>query len=211
MIDPENIDWEKGDGLVPAIVQCADTGEVRMLGYMNRDALERTLHTNRVTFFSRSRNELWEKGETSGNGLDLVNVAMDCDRDCLLVSARPNGPTCHEGSDSCFGKSSSMPTSILHELAKTVAERAASKDGNKSYTARLINEGLPRIAQKVGEEGVEVALAATTAGKDEIESEAADLIYHLTVLFQSSGASWEGVLGELSRRHRAASNNTASS
>lgn len=194
MIDPDTLDWAKAGGLVPAIVQDRQ-GRVRMLGYMNRAALEATQASRRVTFFSRSKQRLWVKGEASGNHLDLVAIRADCDRDALLVTADPAGPTCHEGTLDCFGDTAApfLPA----RLAQIVAQRA-SGDG---YTAKLIADGLPRIAQKVGEEGVEVALAAVT-GDPGLAGEAADLVYHLTVLLHATGTGWDAVLAELARRHK---------
>lgn len=209
MIDPETLDWDKMDGLVPAIVQHAATGEVRMLGYMDRAALEATIADRLVTFYSRSRGGPWRKGKTSGNLLDLVDIRLDCDRDALLVAAIPRGPTCHTGTDSCFGDEGAPGVGFIATLAATVATRAAS-DPATSYTARLIGEGTKRLAQKVGEEGVEVALAALAGDAGELTSEAADLVYHLTVLLQASDTSWESVVDELKRRH-SASSATASS
>ena len=209
MIDPDKLDWAKMDGLVPAIVQHAATGEVRMLGYMDRAALDATIADRLVTFHSRSRGGSWRKGETSGNLLDLVDIRLDCDRDALLVLATPRGPTCHTGSDSCFGDEGAPGVHFIAALAATVAERAAA-DPATSYTARLIGEGTKRLAQKVGEEGVEVALAAMTGDPDELTAEAADLVYHLTVLLEASDTSWDKVIDELKRRH-SASSATASS
>lgn len=209
MIDPDTIDWAKVDGLVPAIVQHAATGEVRMVGYMDRAALEATIADRLVTFHSRSRGRLWRKGETSGNLLDLVDIRRDCDGDALLVLALPRGPTCHTGTDSCFGAGAAPGFAFLATLAATVRDRAAA-DPATSYTARLIGEGPRRLAQKVGEEGVEVALAAAASDADALTSEAADLVYHLTVLLEASDSSWDAVLAELERRH-ARSKATASS
>jgi phosphoribosyl-ATP pyrophosphohydrolase/phosphoribosyl-AMP cyclohydrolase len=209
MIEADQIDWAKMDGLVPAIVQHAATGEVRMLGYMDRAALDATIADAQVTFHSRSRGGPWRKGETSGNLLDVVDIRFDCDRDALLVLALPRGPTCHTGSDSCFGNGGAPGFAFLATLADTVARRAAA-DPSTSYTARLIGEGRKRLAQKVGEEGVEVALAAVAGDAAELTSEAADLIYHFTVLLQASDSSWDAVLAELGRRH-APSSATASS
>ena len=208
MIDADQIDWAKMDGLVPAIVQHAATGEVRMLGYMDRAALDATIADRLVTFHSRSRGAPWRKGETSGNVLEVVDILMDCDRDAVLVLALPRGPTCHTGSDSCFGAAGAPGFAFLATLADTVARRGAA-DPATSYTARLIGEGRKRLAQKVGEEGVEVALAAVAGDEAELTSEAADLVYHLTVLLEASGSSWSAVLAELRRRH--ASSATASS
>ena len=209
MINPEKLDWAKMDGLIPAIVQHALTGEVRMLGYMDRAALDATIADRLVTFHSRSRGAPWRKGETSGNLLDLVDIRHDCDRDALLVLVRPRGPTCHTGSASCFGDEGAPGTGFIADLAATVATRAAADPGT-SYTARLMGEGMKRLAQKVGEEGVEVALAAVAGDAAELTSEAADLVYHLTVLLEASDSSWEAVIAELKRRH-SASKATASS
>ena len=209
MIDPETLDWAKMNGLIPAIVQHARTGEVRMLGYMDRAALDATIADRLVTFHSRSRGGPWRKGETSGNLLDLVDIRFDCDRDALLVLATPRGPTCHTGSASCFGDGGAPGTGFIATLADTVATRAAA-DPATSYTARLIGEGTKRLAQKVGEEGVEVALAATVGDAAELTAEAADLVYHLTVLLEASDTNWTAVIAELKRRH-SASSATASS
>lgn len=205
---PEQIaalDWNKGDGLVPAIVQDARNGKVLMLGYMNADALRLTLEGRHVTFFSRSKNRLWTKGETSGNFLNVVAVTADCDNDTLLVAANPDGPTCHTGSDSCFGDAATTDAASLAFLARlesVIAQRIADKpDG--SYTARLWSEGPTRLAQKVGEEGVEVALAAVTQADDRLVSESADLLFHLTLLLKGRGLSLQSVVKELERRHAA--------
>ena len=200
MIDGEKLDWAKMNGLVPAIVQHAASGEVRMLGYMDRAALEATIADKLVTFHSRSRGGPWRKGETSGNVLEVVDIRMDCDHDALLVLAMPRGPTCHTGSASCFGDDGAPGIGFLADLAAILNERATA-DPEQSYTARLLAAGVRRIAQKVGEEGVEVALAATTGDSAEITSEAADLVYHLTVLLQATGLSWGDVTDELRRRH----------
>jgi phosphoribosyl-ATP pyrophosphohydrolase/phosphoribosyl-AMP cyclohydrolase len=200
MIDPALLDWAKMDRLVPAIVQDPATGEVRMLGYMDRAALEATIADRLVTFYSRSRGGPWRKGATSGNLLDLVDIRFDCDRDALLVLATPRGPTCHTGSDSCFGDEGAPGMGFLATLARTVADRATA-DPESSYTARLLAEGTKRLAQKVGEEGVEVALAAMAGDAEELAAEAADLVFHLTVLLEASDSSWEAVIAELRRRH----------
>jgi phosphoribosyl-ATP pyrophosphohydrolase/phosphoribosyl-AMP cyclohydrolase len=177
------LDWDKQAGLLPAIVQDADTGRVLMLGYMDRDALATTRASGRVTFFSRRTQRLWTKGETSGHGLALVSIEADCDRDALLVQARPAGPTCHVGSPSCFP---AAPAGFPGELDALVAARERERpDG--SYTTSLFDAGLARIAQKVGEEGVEVALAAVTADDAALLGEAADLVFHLAVLLRARG------------------------
>jgi phosphoribosyl-AMP cyclohydrolase / phosphoribosyl-ATP pyrophosphohydrolase len=199
------LDWDKGDGLVPAIVQHAQTGQVLMLGYMNRESLLATVETGEVTFFSRSKGRLWVKGETSGNKLKLVGVAPDCDDDALLVLAMPVGPTCHLGTHSCFGDtaaSKAQQVAFLAQLEDVIAQRVADRpDG--SYTARLWSEGPTRIAQKVGEEGVEVALAAATQADDRLVGEAADLLFHLALLLKSRSLSLLQVVQELERRHAA--------
>ena len=197
----KNLDWRKGDGLLPAIVQDADDGRVLMLGYMNAEALDATRDSGRVTFFSRSKQRLWTKGETSGNHLAFVKAFADCDRDTLLVLARPHGPTCHTGTDTCFGNTRIPAVGFLAELERTIRARAGS-DPEESYTARLLAEGVKRCAQKVGEEGVEVALAAAAGERKELESEAADLLYHLLVCLQSAGSDLESVVDTLIRRHR---------
>jgi phosphoribosyl-ATP pyrophosphohydrolase/phosphoribosyl-AMP cyclohydrolase len=200
VIDPETLDWAKANGLVPAIVQDAASGEVRMLGYMDREALGATLRDGFVTFHSRSRGQLWRKGESSGNVLEVVDVRADCDRDALLILARPHGPTCHTGAASCFGRDGAPGTGFLGELAWLIEDRAGAEPAT-SYTARLLGGGVKRIAQKVGEEGVEVALAAVAGDSKEVTAEAADLVYHLTVLLQAAGSSWEEVTAELKGRH----------
>ena len=194
-------DWQKGPGLLPAVVQDADTQQVLMLGYMNAEALAQTLATKRVTFFSRSKNRLWVKGETSGHFLDLVSVTADCDNDALLVLARPNGPTCHRGTCRCFGEGGATGTGFLAELDRTVAARIASGD-EKSYTARLVREGVARVAQKVGEEGVETALAAVAGTSEQLAGEAADLLYHLIVLLRAKNLSLADALAVLESRHK---------
>ena len=208
MIDADKLAWDKMDGLLPAIVQDVASGEVRMLGYMNRPAFEATLASGLVTFFSRSRDQLWQKGETSGNQLELVDIAVDCDGDSLLVTARAVGPTCHLGTSSCFGEQRATGTGRIAALEQMLRARAKS-DPADSYTARLLQSGVKRIAQKVGEEGVETALAAVAGDEAELASEAADLVYHLTVLLIARGLDWSAVTDELDRRH-SASNATAS-
>lgn len=196
----DQLAWDKCDGLIPAIVQDRSSGEVRMLGYMDRAALEETESTRLVTFFSRSRQSLWRKGETSGNLLEVESMRADCDGDTLLILAKPHGPTCHTGTRSCFGDEGSPGTGFLADLAAIIASREGA-DAETSYTARLLDSGMKRIAQKVGEEGVELALAAVAGDAAEVTSEAADLVYHLTVLLHASGSSWEQVLDELRLRH----------
>jgi phosphoribosyl-ATP pyrophosphohydrolase/phosphoribosyl-AMP cyclohydrolase len=198
--DAGTLAWDNMGGLLPVIVQDADTGQVLMLGYMNREALEATLGLGFVTFFSRSKGRLWTKGESSGNRLALHSVHADCDEDALLVRAVPEGPTCHLGTTSCFTEDGPGGAGWLGLLARIVEKRGSS-DPETSYTAHLLAEGPVRIAQKVGEEGVEVALAAATGDREGCISETADLLYHLTVLMQARGFGWEDVAAELEKRH----------
>jgi phosphoribosyl-ATP pyrophosphohydrolase/phosphoribosyl-AMP cyclohydrolase len=204
--DIDQLDWTKGDGLVPAIVQDAAGGAVLMLGYMNREALAATRASGRVTFWSRSKGKLWTKGETSGNYLEVRSMAADCDGDTLLILARPAGPACHLGTRTCFGanppRAAAEQLTFLDTLQQLVAERIAHPVPD-SYTAKLLAEGPRRVAQKVGEEGVELALAAVAQGDPEIVGEAADLLYHMIVLLQSKHLSLAAVVAELEARHRA--------
>ena len=193
--------WDKMDNLLPAIVQDALSGKVLMQGYMDQDALTKTLETGKVTFFSRSKQRLWTKGETSGHTLDLVSVACDCDQDSLLVLANPNGPTCHTGAESCWFEGNTPAFTFLADLERVLAARKDA-DPKSSYTASLYNKGIKRIAQKVGEEGVETALAATVHDKEELKNEVADLLYHLTVLLQASDMSLNDALNVLRERHK---------
>jgi phosphoribosyl-AMP cyclohydrolase / phosphoribosyl-ATP pyrophosphohydrolase len=194
------IDWKKNTGLVPAIVQDAATLQVLMLGYMNAEALKKTLRTKRVTFFSRSKNRLWTKGEVSRNFLHLVSITVDCDQDTLLITARPDGPTCHRGTPSCFGKRGATGAGFLAQLDRVVAARLKSGD-KESYTVRLAREGVARVAQKVGEEGVETALAALRPNKSAFAGEAADLLYHLIVLLRVKKMSLADAIAVLEKRH----------
>jgi len=198
--DPNSLDWAKMDGLIPAIVQDAASGEVLMLGYMDRAAFNATLADKMVTFHSRSKNALWRKGETSGSILDLVEVRADCDRDALLVLATPRGPTCHTGTTSCFGAEGPPGVGFIGTLERVIQSRATA-DPATSYTARLLAEGSAKAAQKVGEEGVETALAGRCGDDAELISEGADLVYHLTVLLKARGLAWADITSELQRRH----------
>lgn len=200
MINASEIDFEKSGGLVPAIVQHANTGEVLMLGYMNVDAYETTLEKKAVTFWSRSKSRLWTKGETSGNTLDLVSIALDCDCDTLLVQAKPQGPTCHTGTKSCFGETPGPDLAFLGALQAIVDQRAIDAPED-SYTAKLLSRGVLKCAQKVGEEGVEVALAATAEDDEALLGEAADLIYHLTVVLKARELSLRDVAKVLEVRY----------
>lgn len=197
--DPDRLDWGKGDGLLPAIVQHALTGSVLMLGYMSRESYAETLACGEAVFFSRSRGKLWRKGETSGNTLKVVEVRIDCDADTLLVRAEPAGPTCHLGTSSCFGDQ--LPATLLDELETVIAARLADKPED-SYVARLAAAGPARAAQKLGEEGVETALAAVTRDADGLADEAADLLFHLLVLLQIKALKLEDVMRRLADRRR---------
>lgn len=198
--DFSRLDWAKSGGLLPAIVQHWLTGEVLLLGYMNADALAQTQAIGKVTFYSRSKQRLWTKGESSGHALVLKSIRVDCDADTLLVQADPRGPTCHLGTTSCFGDEVRPPLGFLAELDTLVASRKAELPEG-SYTTQLFNSGTRRIAQKVGEEGVETALAAVTQGDDELLGEAADLIFHLTVLLRARGFGLADVTRVLLKRH----------
>lgn len=200
--DPTVLDWTKGKGLLPAIVQHAFDGRVLMQAWMNEEALQRTLETGRVTFWSRSRQNLWTKGETSGHVLQLVGLVADCDRDCLLVHALPKGPTCHRGTETCFDheKPAQPGLAFLAGLERVIAARDSERPEG-SYTTRLFEAGAARIAQKVGEEGVETALAGASGDAEALVGEAADLIYHLLVLLRSRGIPLADVVAELERRH----------
>jgi phosphoribosyl-AMP cyclohydrolase / phosphoribosyl-ATP pyrophosphohydrolase len=194
------IDWKKTGGLVPAVVQDAATQQVLMLGYMNESALRRTLRTRKVTFFSRTKGRLWTKGESSRNYLRVVSLEVDCDQDTLLIQARPDGPTCHRGTTSCFGEKGAAGAGFLAHLDQVVAARLKSGD-KSSYTVRLAGEGLARVAQKVGEEGVETALAAMKRDKAGFAGEAADLLYHLIVLLRVKKLSLADAIAVLEQRH----------
>lgn len=199
-IDLDAPDWDKSDGLLPAIVQHPRDGRVLMLGYMNRAALEATLARGKVTFFSRSKQRLWTKGETSGHSLTLQAIHLDCDSDTLLVMAQPRGPTCHTGSATCFGDNAAPPLAFLGQLDALVESRERQRpDG--SYTTELFNSGSRRMAQKVGEEGVETALAAVAQGDTDLLDESADLIYHLLVLLRARGLGIDQLAARLQSRH----------
>jgi len=204
-LDIEALDFSKGDGLLPGVVQDAKNGAVLMLGYLNREALEETLKRGRVVFFSRSRQRLWEKGETSGNTLNLVSVVADCDNDSLLLRVNPVGPTCHRDTPTCFGDGQPPAEDGLPFLARleAIIEQRIAENPEGSYTAKLYGQGLKRMAQKVGEEGVEVALAAQADGNAELVSESADLLFHLALLLRARDLSLDAVAAELAARHRA--------
>ena len=201
--DIELLDFAKDGGLLPVVVQHAGTGAVLMLGYMNGEALRETFSRRHVVFFSRSKQRLWEKGETSGHFLELAEIRTDCDRDALLVTAWPRGPVCHVGTATCFGNE---PATVAERLAflgtleSVIAQRVTERPEG-SYTARLFAQGPRRIAQKVGEEGLEVALAAVVETDDKVISESADLLFHLLVMLKSRGLPIERVVAELQARH----------
>lgn len=192
------------DGLMPAIVQDAATGRVLMLGYMNAEAAEASRVSGRVTFFSRSRQKLWTKGETSGNFLAIVSIASDCDTDAILIKANPQGPVCHTGADTCFGEINRSNASFLNELESIIDDRRSNPlDG--SYVSKLFNEGINRIAQKVGEEAFETVIAAKDDDSDAFKNEAADLLFHYLVLLNAKGVKLDDVVEVLRQRHQ---NNT---
>jgi phosphoribosyl-ATP pyrophosphohydrolase/phosphoribosyl-AMP cyclohydrolase len=192
-------DFSKCDGLLPAVVQDAKSGEVLMLGYMNEESFQRTLETRQVTFFSRSRRSLWTKGESSGNFLALTEISVDCDRDAILVRAVPSGPTCHEGTQSCFRDAVPTTWSILSELEGVIRQRKESLSDD-SYTASLFKAGIDRLAQKVGEEAIEVVIEAKNGDKERLVSESADLLFHLMALWEAQGISLGAVCGVLADR-----------
>jgi phosphoribosyl-ATP pyrophosphohydrolase len=204
------IDFEKCGGLVPAIIQDAQTRQVLMLGYMNEEAYNKTLETKKVTFWSRSRNCLWTKGETSGNFLHLIDIKVDCDNDTLLVKAHPDGPTCHTGTDTCWGEENTSlqgetsqndnPLIFLTELQDFIDKRYQEMPEG-SYTTKLFKDGTNKIAQKVGEEALETVIEATNGTAEHLVYEASDLLYHLTVLLTSKGLRIEQIAEELHKRH----------
>lgn len=195
----EQLDWNKVDNLMPAIVQHAVSGEVLMLGYMTPEALDETNRSRHVTFYSRTKQRLWTKGESSGHFLNVVSITPDCDSDTLLVLAEPQGPTCHKGTRSCFSPAA-PDWAFLFQLEQLLGERK-NADPKSSYTASLYASGTKRIAQKVGEEGVETALAATVHDRDELVNEASDLIYHLMVLLQDQDLDLSAVINNIRKRH----------
>ena len=196
-----NIDFDKAGGLVPAIIQDADTRQVLMLGYMNREAYDKTVAEGRVTFFSRSRQCLWTKGETSGNFLNVDSIKVDCDNDTLLIRVHPEGPVCHTGTDTCWGEDNKAnPLLFLTELQDFINLRHEEMPEG-SYTTSLFKDGVNRMAQKLGEEALEAVIEATNGTKDKLVYEASDMIYHLIVLLTSKGLRIEDVAAELQKRH----------
>lgn len=197
-----NIDFEKMGGLVPAIIQDADTAKVLMLGFMDREAYDKTMETGKVTFFSRTRNRLWTKGEESGNFLNVVSVKADCDHDTLLIQVHPAGPVCHTGTDTCWGEKNEQPVMFLKELQDFINVRHREMPEG-SYTTSLFRSGVNKMAQKVGEEAVETVIEACNGTDDRLIYESADLLYHLIVLLTSKGYSIEDIAKELKERHGA--------
>lgn len=195
------LDFEKMGGLVPAIVQDNNTGKVLMLGFMNEEAYETTRETGKVTFFSRTKNRIWMKGETSGNTLQVVNILADCDNDTLLIKAVPSGPVCHTGADTCFGEKNTEDIMFLKYLQNFI-ERRRQEMPEGSYTTSLFTKGVNRMAQKVGEEAVETVIEATNGTEEGFIYEASDLVYHLIVLLASKGLRLEDLARELQKRHK---------
>ena len=195
------IDFEKGGGLVPAIIQDAMTKNVLMMGYMNQEALDKTLETKKVTFWSRSRNCLWTKGETSGNFLHLVDIKVDCDNDTLLVKAIPDVPTCHTGTDTCWGEDNDRNALLFLTELQDFIYRRHEEMPEGSYTTKLFKDGVKRIAQKVGEEALESVIEACTGTNEQLTYEVSDMLYHLLVLLTAKGMRIEDVATELAKRH----------
>ncbi|RAI92137.1 bifunctional phosphoribosyl-AMP cyclohydrolase/phosphoribosyl-ATP diphosphatase HisIE [Algoriphagus yeomjeoni] len=196
-----NIDFKKMDGLIPAIVQDAISGKVLMQGYMNEEAVEKTQESGMVTFFSRSKNRLWTKGETSGNFMELVSIAVDCDGDSILLKANPRGPVCHTGADTCFDEVNSSKTGFIDQLRAIIKDRK-NNPTDTSYTASLFAKGINKVAQKVGEEAVEIVIEAKDDNKELFMGEAADLLYHYLVLLEAKGYELDEVMDVLIDRHQ---------
>jgi phosphoribosyl-AMP cyclohydrolase / phosphoribosyl-ATP pyrophosphohydrolase len=198
-----NIDFNKNpDQLVPAIIQDASTNVVLMLGYMNKEAYQKTVETKKVTFFSRSKNRLWTKGEESGNFLHLIDLKIDCDADTLLIKAQPDGPTCHTGADTCWQEPNVSTIGFLSKLENTIKSRKENAESNKSYVASLFEKGINKIAQKVGEEAVEVVIEAKDSNDELFLSESADLLFHYLILLQAKGYQLEDVIQVLKSREK---------
>ena len=198
-----NIDFNKSpDGLVPVIIQDAVTNKVLMLGYMNNEALQKTIDTKLVTFFSRSKQRLWTKGEESGNVLNLLDIKLDCDSDTLLIKVNPNGPTCHKGTDTCWNEINDQTFGFISKLEDTITSRIEAKDSDKSYVASLFAKGINKVAQKVGEEAVEVVIEAKDNNDDLFLEESADLLFHYLMLLQAKGFKLNDVVGVLQSRDK---------
>jgi phosphoribosyl-ATP pyrophosphohydrolase/phosphoribosyl-AMP cyclohydrolase len=198
----EKIDFAKGDGLVPAIIQDANTLQVLMLGYLNQEAYEKTFLENKVTFFSRTKNRLWTKGEESGNFLQVVSISLDCDQDTLLIKAIPQGPTCHLGTQTCWAEEKVTRFGVLAELENTISERLQAGASEKSYVASLKEKGIEKIAQKVGEEAVETVIEALRSNDQLFLNESADLLFHYLILLQAKGYKLDDVLKVLENRRK---------
>lgn len=198
--DPNSVDFQKTDGLVPAIIQDHLSNKVLMLGYMNREALEQTLSDGKVTFFSRSKNRLWTKGESSNHFLHLVDIAVDCDQDTLLIKARPDGPTCHTGADTCWNEKN-LSNDFLQQLENVIRQRRDQPD-DTSYTTSLFKRGINKIAQKVGEEAVELVIEAKDNNADLFLNEAADLLFHYLILLSAKGYELGDVVKILEGRNK---------
>ncbi len=194
------LDFQKNDGLIPVIVQDNSTNKVLMLGYMNADALEKTIIEKKVTFFSRSKQRLWTKGESSGNFLNLVSIAKDCDNDTILIKANPVGPVCHTGADTCFEEVNQKDNFLLH--LESVIQDRRDNPSDKSYTTSLFKKGINKVAQKVGEEAIELVIEAKDNDKDLFMGEAADLMYHYLVLLAAKNYTLEEVIEVLKNRHK---------
>lgn len=202
-MDNNSPDWNKmSDGLVPAIIQDAQTKNVLMLGYMNAEALSKTTETGKVTFFSRTKNRLWTKGEESGNFLNLVSIKNDCDNDSLLISVNPVGPTCHKGTDTCWEEENNSNFGFFSELEATIEQRRTAADGEKSYVASLFEKGINKIAQKVGEEAVETVIEAMDDNDELFLYESADLLFHYLMLLQAKGFTLKDIEAELMKRKK---------
>ena len=198
-----NIDFNKNkDGLVPAIIQDATTKNVLMLGYMNEEALKKTQETNLFTFYSRTKNRLWTKGEESGNVLNLVEIKLDCDNDTLLITVNPKGPTCHKGSDTCWNEANTESYGFLTQLENTIQSRVEAGNTKKSYVASLFAKGINKVAQKVGEEAVEVVIEAKDNNDDLFLNESADLLFHYLILLQAKRFELSNVVSVLKDRHK---------
>ena len=197
-----NINFDKTTGLVPAIIQDASTKNVLMLGYMNQESFDKTVATNKVTFFSRSKQRLWTKGEESGNFLHLVSLKNDCDEDTLLIQVNPQGPTCHKGTDTCWKEENKQEYGFLTTLENVITERVANKDTQKSYVASLFAKGINKVAQKVGEEAIETVIEAMDTNDDLFLYESADLLFHYLMLLQAKGFKLEDIVNELKGRQK---------
>lgn len=198
-----NIDFNKNqDGLVPAIIQDVNTKNVLMLGYMNEEAFKKTKHTKKVTFYSRSKKRLWTKGEESGNVLHLVDYKIDCDNDTLLIQVKPDGPTCHKGTDTCWAEENAPTYGFLTDLEKIISNRKLNANGEKSYVASLFEKGINKIAQKVGEEAVEVVIEAKDENDNLFLNESADLLFHYLILLQAKDFKLDDIVNVLNQRHQ---------